>query len=126
MPSNKKFGLLFAFVFAVASLHFFIKSSVILCALFGVSALLTLATALLSPDRLQPFNRLWLKLGLLLGRIVSPIVLGCIFFVVITPVALLMRLSGRDELRLGTADRASYWTERSPAGPRPDTFKNQF
>jgi len=67
-----------------------------------------------------------MALGHLLGRIVSPIVLGLIFFVLITPVALFGRVAGRDPLRLKPRAISSYWVKREPAGPTPDSFKNQF
>ena len=75
---------------------------------------------------MHPFNKLWFKFGLLLGKIISPIVLGLIFFVIITPVGLLMRLAGRDELQLKLNDSHTHWKIRSPVGPQPDSFKNQY
>ena len=81
---------------------------------------------LLAPQWLRPFNRAWFLLGELLGKIVSPIVLGVIFFLLITPVALVGRLLGRDELRLKRKPVNSYWVDRTPPGPEADSFKNQF
>lgn len=83
--------------------------------------------ALVVPSLLAPLNRLWLRFGLLLHRIVSPLVLGIMFFLVITPMGLLMRAFGKDLLRL-KFDRgaASYWIERSPPGPPPESMKDQF
>ena len=74
-----------------------------------------------------PLNRLWFRFGELLHRIVSPIALGVIFFGVVTPYAVVMRLFGRDALllRKGSA-RPSYWVRREPPGPPPDSFHNQF
>ncbi len=79
------------------------------------------------PRSLAPFNRLWTKLGLVLHEITAPIVLGLIFYLCITPVGFLMRLFGTDPLRRRYDPEAkSYWIKRVPAGPGPDTFKNQF
>ncbi len=74
----------------------------------------------------RPF-RLWMGFGGLLGRVVSPIVLAILFFGLITPVALVQRLAGRDELRLRMRrDAASHWQARQPAGPEPGSFDHQF
>jgi len=81
---------------------------------------------LLSPQLLAPLNRLWYGLGVLLGKIISPIVLGLIFFVLITPVSLVTRLFGRDELKMKKRNVESYWVDRSPPGPPSDSFKNQY
>ena len=87
----------------------------------------SLATALLRPSLLAPLNRLWTWVGLLLHRVVSPLVLGALFFLVVTPVGLLMRARGKDPLRL-RLDRGadSYWIDRRPPGPAPDSMRNQF
>jgi hypothetical protein len=86
-----------------------------------------LAAALLRPAVLAPLNRVWTRFGLLLHRIVSPVVLGIMFFVVITPMGLIMRALGKDPLRLRLEREArSYWIERRPPGPPPDTLNNQF
>jgi len=75
---------------------------------------------------LTPLNKAWMKLGDLLGKVISPIVLGIIFFVLLAPVALVTRLLGRDELRLKMSNSSSYWIDRTPPGPAGDSFKNQF
>jgi hypothetical protein len=75
---------------------------------------------------LTPLNWLWYELGMLLGKIVNPIVLGFIFFVLITPVSIVTRLFGRDELRIKKRHVESYWIDRSPPGPPLDSFKNQY
>lgn len=83
--------------------------------------------AALAPALLAPFNRLWTGLGEVLRRFMTPLILAFIFFVVLTPLGLLMRLIGKDLLRL-RLDRnaASYWIERQPPGPQPESFKDQF
>jgi hypothetical protein len=83
--------------------------------------------AWLSPAALAPLNRVWTRFGLLLHRIVSPVVLGVMFFVVVTPMGLIMRALGKDPLRLRfDRDARSYWIDRRPPGPAPDTLNNQF
>jgi uncharacterized membrane protein len=86
-----------------------------------------LAAALLRPALLAPLNRIWTWFGLLLHRAVSPLVLGMLFFLVVTPVALLMRAFGKDPLRLRfDREAGTYWIERRPPGPAPDSMRNQF
>jgi hypothetical protein len=76
---------------------------------------------------LAPLNRLWLKFGLLLHKVVSPIVLGVMFFLVITPIGLTMRAFGKNPLRLKLDKQSgSYWIERVPPGPAPESLKDQF
>jgi hypothetical protein len=92
-----------------------------------VAALPFLLLALAAPKLLAPLNRVWTKLGLLMGRIVNPIVMALLFFSTITPIGLLMRAMGKDPLRRGFDKRsASYWIERRPPGPPPESMKNQF
>jgi len=88
---------------------------------------LFLLLAVLVPRVLAPANRLWTKFGLLLHHIVSPLALGVLFFLVVTPTGLLMRLFGKDPLRLRFDPAAdSYWIKRDPPGPAADSLKNQF
>jgi hypothetical protein len=82
--------------------------------------------AILAPNVLAPLTAAWMKLGQLLGKVISPIVLGFIFFVIITPVAVAMRLAGRDALNLKSCTGKSHWIERIPPGPEGCTFKNQY
>jgi hypothetical protein len=125
LPSNKNFGLFFSAIFLIAAYAF-----LNLWGEFAVFALITSTlfaiTAFLTPQILTPLNRLWFSLGLLLGKIVSPIVLGLIFFVLITPVSIVTRLYGRDELKIKKRTVKSYWVDRSPPGPQSESFKNQY
>ena len=92
----------------------------------GVAAVFA-ALAFMWTALLAPLNRLWLKLGLVLYKVVNPIVLGLLFYVTVTPISLLMRVLGKDPLRLRRdPDAASYWIERTPPGPAPESMKNQF
>jgi hypothetical protein len=124
--SNRSFGLVFAAFFALVGLLPLILGRAPRTWAFGLSGIFLLA-ALLFPSVLAPLNRLWMKFGLLLHRIVSPIALGIMFFLVITPMGWLMRALGKDLLRLRIdPDASSYWIERNPPGPAPETFKDQF
>ncbi|MBU3604087.1 SxtJ family membrane protein [Polynucleobacter sp. AP-Kaivos-20-H2] len=127
LPANRTFGLLFIGVFAVLAVYGLWKdwSAVAVEAFFIISGVLV-AVTLLAPKLLAPFNKAWYQLGLLLGKVVSPIVLGILFFIVITPVALAMRLAGRDALKLRKQNVNSHWIDRKPPGPEPESFKEQF
>lgn len=82
--------------------------------------------AVVAPKSLAPLSVVWSRFGEVLGRIVSPIVLGIIFFGIVTPVAVVTRMLGRDELRLRYNTTESYWIRREPNGSTGDSFKNQF
>ena len=125
LPSNRKFGFFFTFVFAIAATYFHYSANVSWAYVFIGAALIFLFVTLIKSDALLPLNRLWMRFGILLGMIVSPIVLGIIFFGMFTPIAFLMRLSGRDELRLKFANKTSHWISRSEP-IKSDSFNNQF
>ena len=124
--SNRSFGVVFAVVFAIiALLPLFHGGSVRLWSL-GVAVVFAVL-AFFAPQVLAPLNRLWLKLGLFLHKIVNPIVLGIMFYGVVTPTGLLMRLLGKDPLRLKRdAGARSYWIKRTPPGPKPESLGEQF
>lgn len=112
--------------FALLSLLAWWNGSARLIYWLAASALF-LAVTLAAPNLLAPLNRIWFRFGLLLNAIVSPIVLGLLFFLIITPMGWLMRLFGARPLHL-TFDRTadSYWIRREPPGPPPSSLKNQF
>lgn len=124
--SDRAFGLVFAAVFSAVALWPVTRGGEAnLFALGAAGAFLGLA--LLRPVVLAPLNRAWLRFGAVLHRLISPIVLALVFFVVLTPISLLMRAVGSRPLSLGF-DRAAptYWTAREPAGPAPETITRQF
>ena len=125
LPSNRKFGFFFTFVFAVAAAYFYYSANVSWAYVFIAMAVIFLLVTLTKSDALLPLNKLWMRFGLLLGMIVSPILLGVIFFGLFTPIAMLMRLSGRDELRLQYAQKASHWIPRGEP-IKSESFKQQF
>jgi len=125
LPSNRKFGFFFTFVFGLAAAYFYYSANVSWAYVFIGSASIFLVVTFVMSDALLPLNKLWMRFGLLLGMIVSPIVLGIIFFGLFTPIAMLMRLSGRDELRLKFSHKVSYWITRSEP-IKSESFKHQF
>ena len=126
LPSNRSFGWTFTGFFILAGAYGLWHggaASLPMLALAAVLALVTLTRA----AWLTPLNRAWMKLGELMGRVVSPLVLGVIFFAVFTPVGLLMRAFGRDAMcRRFEPARPSYWVERDPPGPADDSYRNMF
>ena len=125
LPSNRKFGFFFAFIFGLVALYFYVNSSMAWAYPMAFFSALFLFVTIVKSDILLPLNKVWMRFGLLLGLIVSPIVLGVIFFGMFTPITVLMRMSGRDELRLKFNDKVSHWISRS-APIQSDSFKKQF
>jgi hypothetical protein len=124
--SDRSFGLVFAGVFVLIAGWPLFHGEALRWWAVAVAAVFSLL-ALLKPALLAGLNRLWVKLGVLLGRIVSPVALGVVFYVALTPIGLLMRLTGGDPLRLKRdPGAASYWIPREPPGPPPDSMTNQF
>lgn len=126
LPSNRSFGWTFTALFVLAGLYGIWGGGPAPAALLA-AALATAAVTLTRERWLTPLNRAWMKLGELLGRVVSPVVLGLIFYGVFTPFGLVMRLCGRDAMcrRFDPAAR-SYWTRRDPPGPAQGTFRDMF
>ena len=122
IPSNKSFGIVFAIVFFLIAFYPLINSgetriwSVLISLIF-------LVLGLINSKILAPLNKLWFKFGIFLGKIISPIIMGIIFFLVVTPIGLLMRLLGNDLINLKYNNNKSYWIEKS--GPK-SKMKNQF
>ena len=126
VSSARSFGMVFTLVFLAVGIWvlsggrsegwFFLAGSVIL-----------FVVALVCPSILDPLNRAWFKFGLLLGLVVNPLILGVVFFLVITPIAVIRRLLGKDSLRLKSKPSLeSYWIDRNPLGPKPSSMTRQF
>jgi len=111
LPSDKKFGFFFSIIFICFSIYFFYNERSILFYLFLILFLTFFLVTIINDRLLNPFNKCWTYLGILLGKIFSPIVLGVIFFLIVTPYALFFKLIGRDELNLKKKEiNKSYWT----------------
>lgn len=127
LPSDRSFGLTFAAVFALLAGWLAYRGSVYWVASLGASAAFAVL-AIAIARVLHPLNVAWMWFGGVLHRIVSPIVLGIIFFGVFTPVALIFKLRGRDALnRKFESAQPSYWVHRTPPGPDAErSFPRQF
>ena len=120
--SNKSFGIVFFIVFLIIALYPMIKDGDIrLWSL--ILSLIFLILGLINSIILTPLNRLWFKFGIFLGKIVSPIILGIIFFLVVTPTGVLLRLFGKDVINLKCNKNNSYWIKKT--GPK-SKMKDQF
>jgi hypothetical protein len=127
LPSNKKFGLLFAAIFFALALYANYKNeATLIIALLLLTSGFFLFSSFFYQTLLTPLNKAWFMLGLALGKVVSPIVLGIIFFGLITPIALIAKLMGRDELKLKRPKKSTYWSEPIGSNSDADSFKNQF
>jgi hypothetical protein len=125
-PSDRKFGLTFAVVFLALGVLSAWHRSVWSYTWLAIAIAFGL-TALLWAHVLAPLNRAWMALGLLLYRIVNPLVMAILFYGTVFPTALVMRLMGKDPLNRRFDPHAqSYWVERHPPGPSPESLKNQF
>ena len=122
ISSNRSFGIVFFIVFLIIAIYPIFKSEdVRLWSL--VISIIFLILGLINSNFLAPLNKLWFKFGIFLGKIISPIIMGIIFFLVVTPIGFIMRLSGKDLLNLKYSDYKSYWIEKT--GPK-SKMKNQF
>jgi hypothetical protein len=123
---SKHFGLLLSVIFFILAVYLIFNKSIFLgqflLILSGTSFLVSIAI----PKSLNRITKLWLRFGDILGRVVSPITLGLIFFILITPIGMLTRLFGRDELLLKRANKRSYWLMRDKNNDKLNSFKRQF
>ena len=120
--SNRSFGIVFFLVFLLISIYPLTNNESIRIWSLVIS-LIFLGLGILNSNLLSPLNKLWFKFGILLGKVISPIIMGIIFFLVVTPIGIIMRLIGKDVLKLKYSDYKSYWIEKT--GPK-SKMKNQF
>lgn len=124
--SDRAFGLVMAAFFVFVGLWPIYPGGQLRLWALAVAAIF-FAAALVVPHRLAVMNRLWMRLGTVLHGLITPIALGIVFFFVVLPVGLLMRVSGNRPLALDFDQAAkSYWTPREPPGPDPQTLSDQF
>tara|TARA_Y100000816_G_C25611083_1_gene326809 strand:+ start:106 stop:492 length:387 start_codon:yes stop_codon:yes gene_type:complete len=122
VSSNKSFGIVFSIFFLFISIYLFLNEYPTYYWSLFVSFIFLLL-GLMNSKILSPLNLLWFKFGLLLGKIVSPFVMGIIFFVVVTPISILLKIFGKDVLNLKFNNNKTYWIEKN--GPKSN-MKKQF
>ncbi len=120
--SNRSFGVVFFVVFLLIALYPLINNGEIRIWSL-ITSIIFLILGLLNSKFLNPLNKLWFKFGIVLGKIISPLIMGIIFFLVVTPTGLIMRLLRKDILSLKYNQNSSYWIEKK--GPK-SKMKNQF
>ena len=122
ISSNKSFGVVFFIVFLIIGIYPLLSHNEIRLWSLIIS-IIFLVLGLLNSKLLTPLNKVWFKFGILLGKIVSPLVMGLIFFFVVTPIGILMRILKKDLLNLKFNKKTTYWIEKN--GPK-SKMKNQF
>ena len=120
--SNRSFGIVFFAVFLLIGLYPLLKGGDLKIIPILI-AIIFLILGVINSKLLTPLNKFWFKFGLLLGQVISPIVMGVIFFLVVTPIGYLMRFFGKDVLRLKKTNDSSYWVKKSNLKSK---MKNQF
>ena len=126
LPSNRKFGYTFSLIFLIFSIYFFLKNTIFFNYFFLSVSFFFFIITFVKSDALYPLNKLWMSFGLLLGKIINPIIMGLIFFIIFTPVSIFMKLIGRDELRLDFDIKKSNWRIRDKDLNNQTDFEKQF
>jgi len=126
VSSDRSFGIVFFVVFVFAGTWMLLKGQPAGWFMLA-SSIILLVIALVRPSILGSLNQAWFKFGLLLSRVVTPLILGVVFFLVVTPMAITRRLLGKDSLNLKfESSLKSYWINRNPPGPKPNSMTRQF
>ena len=122
LPSNRNFGIVFAIVFLIISLWPLLSQNEVRSWSLIVS-IIFLTLGLINSKLLLPLNKIWFKFGIFLGNFIAPIVMGIIYFFVVTPTGLIMRMLGKDLLNLKKSNKDSYWIKKNNSN---SSLKNQF
>lgn len=126
LGSDRRFGCAFAAIFAAIALWPLLRHGAAVRPWALATAAALAAAAAIRPSLLRPFNRLWFEFGRAIHRVVEPVLMALIFAGAIVPLAMLMRLFGRDALRLKRTGDATYWIARQPPGPAAGSLTKQF
>ena len=122
LPSNRNFGIVFSIVFLIISLWPLLSQNDIRIWSLIISGIF-LVLGLINSKLLLPLNKIWFKFGLILGNFIAPIVMGIVYFMVVTPTGLIMRVLGKDLLNLKKNNKDTYWIEKDNSN---NDLKNQF
>tara|TARA_B100000123_G_C25573438_1_gene359441 strand:+ start:128 stop:529 length:402 start_codon:yes stop_codon:yes gene_type:complete len=126
LPSNHKFGIFFTIIFFLGGLYFLYKDILILYFSFFLISLIFLLLTIIKPKKLHILNKAWMKFGFILGRFISPIILGIIFFGLFFPISIIFKLTKRDELKIIKVKNKSLWKYRKEKTNFSKQFKLQF
>ena len=122
LPTNRNFGMVFSIVFLIISLWPLLSQNEIRIWSLIISVIFFIL-GIFNSKLLLPLNKIWFKFGMFLGNFIAPIVMGIVFFLVVTPTGLIMRLLGKDLLNLKKNNKNSYWIEKDNSN---SNLKNQF
>ena len=122
LPSNRNFGIVFSVVFLIISLWPLLSQNDVRIWSLVISGIF-LILGLINSKLLLPLNKIWFKFGILLGNFIAPIVMGIVYFMVVTPTGLIMRLLGKDLLNLKKNNKDTYWIDKDNSN---NDLKNQF
>ena len=122
LPTNRNFGIVFSLVFLIIALWPLLKQNDVRLWSLSISGIF-FALGLLNSKILLPLNKIWFKFGILLGSIIAPIVMGIVFFLVVTPTGLIMKLLRKDLLNLKKNKKETYWLDKDNSN---SSLKNQF
>ena len=124
LPSNKQFGIVFFIVFLILSIYFYLRLNLFFYSIsFLLISFLFLVLGILNSKILNPLNLIWSKFGFYLGKLISPIIMGLIFFLIVTPIGILMRYIQNNFLNLKFNNKSSYWIKKNEPKSK---MKNQF
>ena len=126
LPSNRKFGLTFTVIFIILAIYFYFYQNNVLASIILTIGILFFPLTFLNESSLLPLNKLWMKFGFLLGKIMSPIIIALIFFGLFTPISILMFIFGRVELKLKNKKTKTNWILREDVIDKNIFFKQQF
>ena len=123
---NRHFGLLLSILFLILAIYLIVLKSLLVGQLFAILSGIVLLVSIFRPRALNRITKTWLRFGDILGHVISPITLGIIFFLLITPVGLITKIFGRDELLLKKKNVKSYWLARQKSDEKFNSFEKQF
>tara|TARA_A100001388_G_scaffold226240_1_gene177363 strand:+ start:410 stop:790 length:381 start_codon:yes stop_codon:yes gene_type:complete len=124
LPTNRNFGIIFSIFFLILSGYFYLNFGMNLSTkIFIFLTIVFFILGLLNSKILYPLNLIWYKFGILLGKIISPIIMGIIFFLIVTPIGIFMKIIKKDILNLKFSKQKTYWIKKN--GPK-SKMKNQF
>ena len=126
LPSNRRFGLFFSIIFIVISFYFFFIEKLNIGIIFLIISILFFLISIFVPKSLYVLNLLWMRIGIIIGIIVNPVIVGLIYFLLFFPIGLIMKLYGRDELLINLKNKKTFWYYKNRDKEILSSFKNQF
>lgn len=126
LPSNRRFGSFFSIIFIVISFYFFFIEKLNIGIIFLIISILFFLISIFVPKSLYVLNLLWMRIGIIIGIIVNPVIVGLIYFLLFFPIGLIMKLYGRDELLINLKNKKTFWYYKNRDKEILSSFKNQF